>query len=100
MKRTAKKRPRSLRAMTIRLAAGILAVWLVCMVVTTLATAQMLFSALLAYSDEFAANMVISQQYQYEPERLWEEFSSFAERLKNRDFVPTMLKKPDGTPSG
>ena len=72
MKHTAKKRPRSLLAMTVRLAAGTLAVWLVCMVITTLATAQMLFSALLSYSGEFAANMFLSQQYQYEPGWLWE----------------------------
>ncbi len=31
-------------------------------------------------------------------EHLWREFSEYVERLKNRNFVPTMLKKPDGTP--
>ena len=72
MKRAEKKRPKSVRAMTVRLAAGTLAVWLACMVVATLATAQMLFSALLVYSSEFAMNMVLSQRYQYEPEQLWE----------------------------
>ena len=72
MKNKTKKRPKSLRAMSIRLAAGTMAVWLVCMAVTTLATAQMLFGELLEVSENFLENSSLHSTARYDMNGLWE----------------------------
>ena len=53
MKNKTKKRPKSLRAMTVRLAAGTLAVWLVCMACITIVAAQFLYDMLLGVSEQY-----------------------------------------------
>ncbi|MBE6961432.1 MAG: HAMP domain-containing histidine kinase [Ruminococcaceae bacterium] len=72
IKERSKKHPKTLQAMTIRLAAGILAVWLVCMAVTTLATAQLLFDELLDVSVDFIENSSLHSTARYDMNGLWE----------------------------
>ena len=84
MKNKTKKCPKSLWAMSIRLAAGTMAVWLVCMACMTIAVAEALFHILLGLSDQYQEQEVEQLRF-----RLRDE--SFAENRQLPGFLEDLM---------